>query len=70
MGVNDVFQAGDNTTQTRRRGEKVLLKITWQAIADAKGCSTKTVRRAVKDGRLDPYMLEGIVEYVRGERHD
>ena len=68
MVINSMFQAGDNTIQARRRGEKVLLKVTWKAIADAKGCSTRTVKRAVMDGRLNPYTLEGIVGYLRGKR--
>jgi hypothetical protein len=59
-----IFQVGFNEIQSRKRGPRVLLKVTWKTIADAKGCSERTVKRAVEAGKLNPHDLESIAEYI------
>lgn len=61
------FILGNNEIQSKKRN-RILLKVTWKMIADAKGVSKRTVQRAVKSGKLDVLDLKSIAEYVVREK--
>lgn len=57
------FLAGDNTYQSRPR-QRILIKVTRQMIADARGITVSGVRQAAKQGRVDLHDLGSIARYI------
>lgn len=57
------FQKGNNEVQKRKR-TRILLKIDLKMIADAKGVSKRTVRRAINTGKVDTNSLSSIINYI------
>lgn len=50
---------------TAKRSRARLWAYGLEALAEARGCSVATVRRAVKAGRLDPACLASVAAWVR-----
>ncbi len=58
------FIEGENEYQSRPR-ERILVKVTRRMIADARGITVSGVRQAIKRGKLNPYDLKSIAEFIR-----
>jgi len=57
------FKVGDNRIQGLPR-PRFVLTIKLGDIAEARGCSTRTVKRAIESGDLDVYDLKSLARYI------
>ena len=55
-------------TKSRGKRVRIIMKITFQLIADARGISKAGVRKAVERGNLDLLDIKSIAKYILGRK--